>query len=66
LGEAPEISRNARIEKPQVPPLRCATVGGCDFFDFPHGLWPESLEEHLPTSIVIRLRAQKTRKNENS
>ena len=36
-----------------------APVGGCDFFYLPHSLWPESLEEHLPTSIagVLRLRA---------
>ena len=36
-----------------------APVGGCDFFNFNCGLWPESSEEHLPTSIagVLRLRA---------
>ena len=34
-------------------------LGGCDFFNFPCSLWPESSEEHLPTSIagVLRLRA---------
>ena len=33
--------------------------GGCDFFNFPDSLWPESSEEHLPASIagVLRLRA---------
>ena len=40
----------------QVPPTarrdRSATLGGCDFFNFPCGLWPESSEEHLPTSIA--------------
>ena len=43
-------------KKQQVPPLRFAPVGGCDFFNF---LWPESCEEHLPISIagVLRLRA---------
>ncbi len=36
-----------------------APVGVCDFFKFPCSLWPESSEEHLPTSIagVLRLRA---------
>ena len=36
---------------------RKAPVGGCDFFDFLCSLWPESSEEHLPTSIagVLRL-----------
>src|SRR3984885_15361656 len=43
-------------KKQQVPRLRFASVGGCDFFNF---LWPESCEEHLPVSIagVLRLRA---------
>src|ERR1700744_6027493 len=43
-------------KKQQVPSLRFAPVGGCDFFNF---LWPESCEEHLPISIagVLRLRA---------
>ena len=38
---------------------RSASLGGCDFFNFPCSLWPESSEEHLPTSIagVLRLRA---------
>ena len=36
-----------------------ASLGGCDFFNFPCGLWPESSEECLPTKIagVLRLRA---------
>ena len=40
-------------------PGQVATLGGCDFFNFPCSLWPESSEEHLPTSIagVLRLRA---------
>src|ERR1700742_1143698 len=43
-------------KKQQVPPLRFAPVGGCDFFNF---LWLESCEAHLPISIagVLRLRA---------
>ncbi len=38
---------------------RSASLGSCDFFNFPCSLWPESSEEHLPTSIagVLRLRA---------
>ena len=38
---------------------RSAALGVCDFFNFPCSLWPESSEEHLPTSIagVLRLRA---------
>src|SRR5580700_4144840 len=50
-------SRSPRFKRePQIPPLRYAPVGGCDFFNF---LWPESCEEHLPISIagVLRLRA---------
>jgi hypothetical protein len=36
-----------------------ASLGACDFFNFPCSLWLESCEEHLPTSIagVLRLRA---------
>jgi hypothetical protein len=46
-------------DEQQVPPLRYAPVGGCDFFDFACSLWLESSEGHLPTSIagVLRLRA---------
>src|ERR1700722_4917765 len=35
------------------------SLGGCDFFDCACSWWPESLEEHLRTSIagVLRLRA---------
>ena len=37
-----------------------APVGVCDFFDFFQVLWPESCEEHRPTTIlgVLRLRAR--------
>src|SRR3984957_19167753 len=41
-----------REEKQQVPPLRFAPVGACDFFDLACSLWLESSEEHLPTSIA--------------
>jgi hypothetical protein len=49
------------VGKPQVPPLRFAPVGACDFFIFRCSLRPESSQEHLPTSIagVLRLRAIK-------
>src|ERR1700691_6079588 len=45
--------------EPQVPPLRCAPVGGCDFLISFRVWWPESSEEHGPTNVleVLRLRA---------
>jgi hypothetical protein len=51
---------DAEGRKPQVPPLRYAPVGGCDFFDFFQVLRPESSGEHRPTTIlgVLRLRAR--------
>jgi hypothetical protein len=66
--ESPEIQRGGlrfgKILWPgrgalQIPPLRFASVGACDFFDLACSLWLESSEEHLPTSIagVLRLRA---------
>src|SRR5271154_3164987 len=37
----------------------CPSLRACDFFDLACSSWPESFEDHLPTSIagVLRLRA---------
>jgi hypothetical protein len=55
---------NRRLRSSWMPVERtggpCATLRSeAVTFDFPHSLWSESLEEHLPTSMagVLRLRA---------
>ena len=58
-GDDDMATSSLRSYPTQIPLLRSASLGVCDFFIFRCSLRPESSQEHLPTSIagVLRLRA---------